>query len=136
MRAEAGFTLLEVLVAFIITALAFAVLFRGVASGMQAVSAGGQYSQALSRAQSHLAVVGHGMAIAPTNQHGDDGSGFQWRLSISPIATADAVREPADERGPSPRFTLYAIEVTESWTSGSGERSVRLLTERIGQPPP
>jgi general secretion pathway protein I len=133
---QAGFTLLEVLVAFVIAALAFGALFRSIASGLQNVSVSGDYAQALSRARSHLAAVGHGLAIAPTAQNGDDGSGFRWSLRIAPAATAAAILQPADARGASPRITLYAVEVTETWRSGPSERSLRLVTERVGPPPP
>ena len=56
---EHGFTLLEVLVAFIIAALALAVLFHAGLSGVQAAQSASHYEQAIARARSHLTLAVH-----------------------------------------------------------------------------
>ena len=48
---DRGFTLLEVLVAFIIAALALGVLFQGGIGGLTTANAAARYDEALSRAQ-------------------------------------------------------------------------------------
>jgi general secretion pathway protein I len=133
MRSERGFTLLELLVAFIIAALALAVLFQGASGSLRSVALANQYQQALSRARSHLATVGHGLALAPLHQSGDDGSGFRWQVEIDLAGTAAPLRQPADAVfGPSPHIALYTVQVGESWVSGAGSREVRLQTRRVG----
>jgi general secretion pathway protein I len=57
-RSEAGFTLLEVMVAFVISALALAVLFNGTTTGLRATEQAGKYVEAISLVQSHLAALG------------------------------------------------------------------------------
>jgi len=57
MRAERGFTLLEVLIAFAIAALALALLFRAASDGMLSVRTAGRYEEAVVRARSHLAAA-------------------------------------------------------------------------------
>jgi general secretion pathway protein I len=132
MPAERGFTLLEVLVAFIIAALALSLMFRGGAAGLAATGAAQRYQDALSRAQSHLATLGHGVALAPASQQGDDGSGFTWSLRIVPLANAAASRQPADAvHGAAARLTLYEAEVVESWAAPQGRRDIRLTTQRV-----
>lgn len=148
MRSERGFTLLEVLVAFIIAALALGVLFQGALGGLRSVRVAGHYQEALSRARSHLATLDRGGPLVAGEQTGDDGSGFHWRMRIAPLATAavaaaaapalpGAVASDPDAAGPSaPRAALYAVRVAVSWTSDGGAREVVLDSERVGPAPP
>ncbi|GCE84981.1 type II secretion system protein J [Komagataeibacter diospyri] len=126
---DAGFTLLEVMVAFFIAALALGVLFDTGMGGWRNAWIADRASEALSRAQSHLAVVGHGLAVSATVQEGDDGHGFRWRLRIVPVQSAG-------------RLTLYSVEVAETWSRGENRtapadednpRMVLLRTMRIGR---
>ena len=127
---DAGFTLLEVLVAFVIAALALGVLFEGAVGSLRSTRVSARTEEALARARSHLATVGHGVALRPTTQEGDDGSSYHWSLRIAPQQSA------AGSGGPqAPRLVLYAVQVTESWPdpgSGDGTRAVVLRTERLG----
>ncbi len=133
---EAGFTLLEVLIAFVILALSLGVLFRGMATSLRATRVAGQYEEGLSRAQSHLdAIAAPGVGIAPRTEHGIEGHGYSWSIDIKPLATAGAVRQRSAAGG-GPRFTLYAAQVTESWDGGAGRGRVTLATQLLGPPPP
>ncbi len=130
---DAGFTLLEVLVAFVIAALALGVLFEGAVEGLRSTRVSDRTEEALTRARSHLATVGHGVALRPTTQEGEDGTSFHWSLRIVPEQSA------AGSGGPqAPRLVLYAVQVTEAWPdagSGDGTRAVVLRTERLGTQP-
>lgn len=126
----AGFTLLEVLVAFIIAALALAVLYQGGIGGLAATQTAHRYEEALSRAQSHLAVAGAGPDIQPQDRQGDEGAGYHWHVRIAPVSVA-AMADPSR-----PRPALYAIAVTLSWQDGRRTREVTLQTERAGTAPP
>ena len=117
---ERGFTLLEVLVAFVIAALALGVLFRGTIDGLYGAQTAARYEEAVTRAQSHLAALTAG-SLAPGDRQGDDGNGFHWRERITPVETT----APA---------ALYAVSVAVSWTDGS-RRTVELDSERIGAAP-
>lgn len=149
---DAGFTLLEVLVAFVIAALALGVLFEGAVEGIRSTRIADRTQEAMSRAQSHLATVGHGVALAPSSQEGEDGSGFHWSLRIVLLQSAAIGSSGGSGNGPgggfgnggagsagkqAPRATLYAVQVTESWSdeaaAGDHTRSVTLRTERLGQ---
>ncbi len=130
---DAGFTLLEVLVAFVIAALALGVLFEGAVEGLRSTRVADRTEEALTRARSHLATIGHGVTLRPTTQEGEDGTSFHWSLRIVPEGSA------AGGGGPqAPRLVLYAVQVTESWPdagSGDGTRAVVLRTERLGTQP-
>ena len=125
---DAGFTLLEVLVAFAIAALALGVLFEGAVGGIRSTRVADRTAEALSRAQSHLAAVGEGIPLGPGTQGGDDGGGYRWSVRIRTARAASTGTT---------RVVLYAVQVTESWGEGSGGddgggRSVVLRTERLG----
>ncbi len=126
---EAGFTLLEVVVAFAIAALGLSALFGGTLGGLRAADAAGRYGEAVARARSHLAAVGHGAPLAAGDLRGEDGGGWRWRVRVAPVAT---VAGPPGGAVP----TLFAVSVSVSWGEGEGERSVRLDTRRLGAAPP
>lgn len=128
---EHGFTLLEVLVAFIIAALALAALFSGGLGGLRATAVSGRYQEAVSRAQSHLAAATIGDALTAGDHQGDEGSGFHWRVRITPLGTS--IPDPAS-RGQSV-IALYAIGSVVSWTEEGRTRSVQLDTERASAAP-
>lgn len=113
--AEAGFTLLEVMVAFIIAALACIVLYKAGFSGVAEDVTAARYQEAVVRAQSHLAALGTLTELQPEELSGNDGGGFHWRIHIAAGPSAGTL-------------TLYNVQVTE----GFGTRAVTLTTKRLG----
>jgi len=114
---EAGFTLLEVLVAFVIAALASIVLYRAGFSGAAAAATAARYQEAVVRAESRLASLGTLTALQAEQLSGDDGGGFHWQITIAPEESR-------------PGLGLYAVRVVESF----GNRLVTLVSERLGPP--
>jgi len=136
-REDAGFTLLEVIVAFVIAALALGVLYQGAVGGLRAAQNASRYEQALSRARSRLVIAQYGSPLTPEDLQGDDGGGFRWRLRAVPAAATTVKKsDPAGLR-PAAQFpiTLYAVNVWISWRDFGQDRSVRLETELIGETP-
>ncbi len=129
-----GFTLLEVLIAFIIAALALSILFSGSLVGLTSVQAATGYEQALVRARSRLAA--ESLSPAPADRQGDDGGGFHWHVRVQPIETyrgKAAEGEPAlPAASPAISVTLYGIAVAISWSAGGRMRTVQLETQRLG----
>ena len=135
MRRDQGFTLLEVLIAFIIAALALAVLFSGGLSGLRAAGVSNRTMQAVSRAQSHLQAAAVGDALTPGDRQGDEGQGYHWRVRISPVATGLAQQTAH----PGPVLTLYLLRAAISWSEDGRSRTVELDTMRTAPaaaPPP
>jgi general secretion pathway protein I len=128
-RDEAGFTLLEVLVAFIIAGLALAVLFRGAIEAVRGTRLSGHYQEALARAQSRMASFGRDLPLVDSDRQGDDGGGFHWRTRVTTAATA-----PVSALGGAhaPLVALHAIEIVISWETDGGNRQVVLHTARTG----
>src|ERR1700680_3114359 len=131
-QGERGFTLLEVLVAFIIAALALGALFRGTLDGLRATQVASRYEQAVTRAQSHLAALTVAGSLVPGDRQGDDGGGFHWRVRITPLIAARIAASPPPGSRNAPG--LYAVSVAVSWMDGS-TRTVELDSERIGLAP-
>jgi general secretion pathway protein I len=129
---EAGFTLLEVLIAFVIAALALGLMFDAAIGGLRASETASRYQEALSLARSHLASVTAG-GLAGRELSGDDGRGFHFTVRIKPAATAALARGPNDDPQSAPQqTTLYSVTVTETWRGDGGERQIRLDSARLG----
>ncbi|HYZ31471.1 MAG TPA: prepilin-type N-terminal cleavage/methylation domain-containing protein [Crenalkalicoccus sp.] len=126
---DAGFTLIEALVAFAIAAMGLVALFQGSLVGLRASQVAGRYEEALTRARSRLAAL-ETAPLTAGDRRGDDGGGYRWRVRIVPTATSEPLRQPM--AGPSPRVTLYAVSVAVGWQEGGQVREVRLETQRLG----
>lgn len=125
-RRERGFALLEVLVAFVIAALALGGLLTAALDGLRATATAGQYEEALARARSHLAALGRGGPLLAGTQSGDDGGGFAWKSRVALLAAA-----PLGGGTAAPRIGLYAIGVAISWSEAGRKRAVTLQSERL-----
>ena len=124
-RHERGFTLIEVLVAFVIAALSLAVLARAAVDGVGNAHVAARYQEALARARSHLA----GLPSPPTagDFKGDEGNGFHWHVRVVPGA-----RETTRQNV---QLTLYDIAVSITWDDGDRRRVVQIDTERAATSP-
>src|ERR1700741_576054 len=105
---ENGFTLLEVVVALAIAALALVGLFRAGSGGLFAVDTAARAEEAVPRAQSHLAAVGRDAALVKDDSTGDDGGGYRWTLRVRPLTTRQSL---APDGVSSTTTTLFNVEV-------------------------
>ena len=135
-REDGGFTLVEVLVAFVIASLALGILYQGALGGLLASRVSGRTEEAVALARAHMAVVGHGTAIVPGERQGHEGGGYDWRLLISRTATAPIAHGDVVAVARGPHVALYAITVLISWQEDGGLREVRLDSEQVGPAPP
>jgi general secretion pathway protein I len=127
-RHAGGFTLLEVVVALAIAALALVALFRAGGEGLVAVSTASRAEEAVQRAQSHLAALGRDQPLSQGQSDGDDGGGYRWHLRVAPVAHWQL---PAPVGSPAAETTLYDVEVSVSWRGNGHDRAIMLRTERI-----
>lgn len=124
---ERGFTLLEVMVALVIAGIALGVLYHGALDGMLQTRVALQYEEAIARARSRMAAIGHGAPIIPSDQSGDDGGGYRWHTKISVISTA-----APDPQHKTPVAVLYDIQVAIAWGESKPERKLELDTKLVG----
>ena len=124
--------LLEVLVAFVIAALALGVMIEASLGGLRAVATASRYQEAVSLARSRLAAASVG-SLAGQEQSGDDGHGFHWMVRIAPLGTVPLPGGPANNttRMSAPQATLYGITVIERWQENDRQRQVRLDSARL-----
>ena len=124
-----GFSLLEVVVALAIAAVALVGLFRAGGDGLFAADTASHTEEALQRAQSHLAAVGRDVALSPGDFEGDDGGGYRWQLHVHPAAVR---RAQTPDAGAAATVTLFDVEVAISWPGRGRDRTVALKTRRLG----
>ena len=132
-RRQGGFTLLEVLVAFLIAALALGVLFNTALSGTATVRNAGLYDTALAIAQSRLAMAGRFVA-GESVAEGEDGP-FRWRVRVDRLADsgpAPAAPIALARQAGQVRAVLYRVTANVGWRSEGHGREVQLQTERLG----
>lgn len=120
-----GFTLLEVLIAFAILALAMTALMQTFGSGMRGVEASERHLTAALMARSLLDRVGHDIPLEPGEIKGASGL-FAWTVSVRPAASTD--RQTSDELTVIP----YAVLVTVGWP---GSRAITLESYRLAPVP-
>jgi len=129
MKADAGFTLLEVVVALAIAGLALVGLFEAGSGGLFAVDNAARAEEAVERARSHLAAVGRNAALTEGEFQGDDGGGFHWKIRVQPLMSR---RVPTADATTTAAISLYAVEVGVSWEQKGRQQAVVLKTLRLG----
>lgn len=82
-RGEAGFTLVEALVALIIMTAMATVLYRGISSGLRVSAAADDSQAALLLAQERLAAAGIETPLQPGRLEGLEGE-MAWQLVLRP----------------------------------------------------
>jgi general secretion pathway protein I len=86
-RRQAGFTLIEVIIAFALLALALTLLLGSLSGAAKQIRRADDSGRATLHAQSLLAQVGAGEALLPGREQGEfDNGRYRWTLDISPYA--------------------------------------------------
>lgn len=124
---DAGFGLLEAIVALIIATLALGTLFAALGNALRMDTVATRTMQAVVRARSHLAMALADEAPIPGEQEGDDGGGFRWHVRYDTLAM-----DPATDNKSA--VTLYAVTVRITWEHNGGTSEARLDSECLGRP--
>ena len=121
-----GYSLIEVLVAFTILALALTVLFRIFSGGLRNVDASADYALAVLVAEGKLAEPGVSTPLKIDVAVGVEADIFTWSRSITQYEPANA-----DSNNPF-GVRAYRIVVNVEWPGGRSTRRVDLETVRLG----
>lgn len=123
-----GFSLLEVLVAFVVMGLVVGVLLQLFGSSMRSTALADEYSFAVQLAESKLAAVGSEIPVEQGETSGSERhSGYQWQVSMQPLKLDEKM-----EKVPVP-VQLFQVEVTVTWQNGEKPREYHLSSLRFGE---
>lgn len=126
-RAQRGFTILEVLVAFLMAAMLLTIILSGFATGLSGLSRTEKTAQAALVAESRLAELGLVEPLEEREYSGkteDNQIEFRWQVNIRPFDWGYA----ADLRAQG--LDMYKVEVDVFWPAGLGEHHYQLATLR------
>jgi general secretion pathway protein I len=124
-RPSRGFSLLEMLVAISILAVALVSLYQAASGATRNVRATEKYTYGVELARSLLAEN----AVVPltgVNLGGETSGGFRWRVNSQPVGL---------DRTGIAAGSLQKIEVSVSWSDGSKSREVLLHSVVEGRQP-
>ena len=130
-HASRGFTLMEILVAFVVLATSVAILYRTFSTGIRNVDAISGYSEAISLAESKLMALGLEKPLVEGDEAGEtEDRRFKWALSVKPYTPPDASPEPTNAFFNANQ--LFRATVRISWDeTGQQGRSIALSTVRM-----
>jgi general secretion pathway protein I len=128
-RAQSGFTLIEVVVAFVMLTLVLSVGFQIFSTGMSRAGDLEDRSRALDIAQSQLAVTGTETVLQEGQTRGESQDRkYQWSTTVS---ATDEGQPPNQPQG---AYLLWRVETRVDWVAGSGKpQSLVLSTLSLGQ---
>ena len=131
-RADSGFTLIEVLVAFVMLALILVTAFEIFSTGMARAGALAERAQALAVAQSRLAVAGMEEPLAEGTASGEtEDRRYRWSTTITRFQEAGDPAQPAANP-----FVLFHVAVRVDWHGGDArDHALALATLDLGAPP-
>jgi general secretion pathway protein I len=127
-----GFTLIEVLVAFAILALALGVLLQVFSGGLENARVSEAYTTAGLLAESKLAALGAEEPLAEGQSTGRFDDRFRWRVDVRPYEEAGRSGPADPDAWP---VSAFEVVVTVSWDEADEERSVSLSTLRLAPKP-
>ncbi|MCC6870600.1 MAG: prepilin-type N-terminal cleavage/methylation domain-containing protein [Burkholderiales bacterium] len=132
-RRSRGFSLLEVLAAFVILALVATAIFNLFASSLGNVAAADEWSRALVIAESRLEAAAAAQPLKEGSERGQSADGrIQWAATVAPYAPA-AVDPDLDRASEALAMRLFRISVEVTYRGGDGKpRTLALATVRLG----
>lgn len=134
-RSSAGFTLLEVIIAFALLALALTLLLGSLSGASRQIRWADDASGAALHAQSLLAQVGVGEALEPGRSEGEfGGSEYRWTLDVAPYQ--DPARPPRNLQPQQQR--LLQLDLVVRWGDTPRDQlrwqTLRLVPTDLDQP--
>ena len=131
---NAGFSLIEVLAAFVILALVATALFRLFSGSLSNASAAEEWSRALLIAESQLDAAASAQPLKETTDRGSDSTGvIQWETRVEPYVPPDP--NPDLERQAEMLGTrLFRVTTNVTFPAAiKGERTLSLSTVKLAQ---
>lgn len=124
-----GFTLLEVMLAFVIFALSFATVLEIMAGSMQSIRRANDETEVALVAQTLMDQVGIEIPLEESEFTGEEMDRYRWQLGIYMYGSNDEdiyVQELAEMSG----IALYQVTLDIEWDAGRQVRSSHFSTIR------
>ena len=125
---QQGFSLLEVLVAFVIATLSLAVMYQIFARGITSSVLGGEYAEAVAIAENQLAELGVTKPLDQASTSGTVEDKYHWNLLIKDL-------DPDPGASFASSFPVKEIELSLTWDSRGGKRELLFNTIRPANGP-
>lgn len=124
---QRGFSLLEILVAFVVLALTLSMIMQIFSGGLRNVGRSDEYSRAVLVAEAKLAEIsGSPLQLGTLSGIADN---FKWSSNVA--AYTDPAASSQNPFDPNLAVELYKIDVDVSWGEAEKPRSLRLNTVRL-----
>jgi general secretion pathway protein I len=121
-----GFTLIEVLVAITLLAVALVAILQLFSGGLRSIRLSDEYSRGIFHARELVEQVQVSEGFSEGVLQGRFEDGYRWKAEIK--------RSPAlPEEERKPQFELFEVKVSVVWDSSSGEKHLELMTTKIGE---
>ncbi|WP_230473659.1 type IV pilus modification PilV family protein [Dyella choica] len=130
-RQARGFSLLEVIAAIMLLAIAFAALMEVAGGSIRLSQKASDYTQAALWARSALDSRFVLEPVQPGLTQGSFDNRYRWRLQVTPWAVSNATPP-----GTPYAFRMYKLDLDVMWGSAPFEHTARFSTLRIGSNAP
>ena len=124
---QGGFTLLEVLLAFVVFALSFAVVLEILSGSMRNTVRAREYTEVALIAQSVMDQVGFDIPLQAGSQMNGDEGDYRWEVRINAFAGTEQNARSL-ELGELTEIDLLEVECLIFWGESPRERSARFAT--------
>lgn len=133
-RSQHGFTLIEVVIALAVFAVAVGVCMQIATAGLRQSRVAAEQTQAALLAQSLLDLHGVGERLQPGRSSGRLEGDYSWEIEVTPH---EPVMESVSPLAPGfSAVQLFKLELTIRWPAGRSERSAKFSTLRAMTPDP
>ena len=124
-RLVKGYTLIEVLIAMMILALALTVLMRIFSGGLRSIAVSADYAHAVLLAEAQLAAAGSSEALVPGDTYGNDDDKFRWTRTVAAYVPNEFTEK---EKLP---VAAYQVTVVVEWPNSGRTRRLNLSTIKL-----
>ncbi len=125
-RPQRGFSLLEVIAAIMLLAIAFTALMKVAGASISLTHNAAEHSEAAMWARSLLDSAFVGEVVKPGSSSGRFDPRFRWKLDVTPWNQAAAT--------PDAPLQLYQLDLDVLWGPQAHPRSAHFRTLRLGGP--
>ena len=135
-RRQGGFTLIELISAFVIFALGFSILMKTLSDAIHTTRQAQEATQAALYAHSLLDIQGIGQPLKEGGSSGDFDDTYHWQLNVQRYqlqATPGSTLAPAMPAPGQPE--LFQLELVVSWGNQYLQHHARFITLRSMMPP-